>query len=91
MLTNEIFQIFVYPTLVLFASSGITWIFARRKNNSEITGIDIDNAKEVIKLYKDFGHEMKLDAEKTRGILKEIQEINEKFQSRCIQPDKCKD
>ncbi len=90
-MTNEFFTTFVYPTLVLFASSGITWVFARRKNNSEITGIDIDNAKEIIKMYKEFSSEMKLDAEKTRTILKESQEIIEKFNQRCIQPEICKD
>src|SRR5690554_7760260 len=47
--------------------------------------IDIDNAKEVIKMYKDFSSEMKMDAEKTRGILKESQKILENYKQKCIQ------
>lgn len=85
------FSVFLYPALMVFVSAFVGWIFARRKNNSEITGIDIDNAKEVIKMYKDFSSEMKMDAEKTRSILKEPQKIIENYKQKCIQPEICKE
>ncbi|HLW38820.1 MAG TPA: hypothetical protein VKX31_00420 [Brumimicrobium sp.] len=88
---GPIFINFIYPTVTVFITAFVTWFFARRKNAAEVTGIDIDNAREIIKLYKEATFQLKDDAQAMRKLLEEHQKIINKYRTKCIQPDICKE
>lgn len=61
------------------ASSGITYIFTRRKNNAEARGNEIDNVERALKVYREMltDLETRLDrqAETIQKQEKEIEEL----------------
>jgi hypothetical protein len=43
---------FVYPVLTVFFTALITWIFSKRKQNSELKSLDIDNEIKSADFYR---------------------------------------
>lgn len=43
---------FIYPTLTALFAALITWLFSRKRQNSELKAIDIDNEVKSADFYK---------------------------------------
>ena len=44
---------FVYPTLTVFFTALITWLFSRRKSLAQARTAELDNAVMAVKYYRD--------------------------------------
>lgn len=66
------------------------WYFSRKKEKVEIQGTEIDNAKELIEIYRGLTLEFKAEFEKGQKILKQQQEIINHFEKQCSHLNKCK-
>ena len=49
---GEIYRLLIELAIV-FGSSAITWIFARRKNEEEVKAMKLDNTGQLIELYRE--------------------------------------
>lgn len=87
---GAIFTYLIYPAGTVFITAFVTWVFARRKNTAEVTGIDIENAKEIITMHKDMTLQFKEELDRSREIIERHQQIIHNYNIKCIQPKICK-
>lgn len=74
----------------VFSGGLATWLFSKRRQSSEITGIDIANAREILELQKDLTLQFKQQHEDSLALIKEQQIIINHYQEKCVQIKHCK-
>jgi predicted RNase H-like nuclease (RuvC/YqgF family) len=58
--------------------SFITWLVSRRKNNAEVNALELQNAQQVVKLWKDLYDELN---KKVIGLEEEIAKLREELEN----------
>lgn len=74
----------------VFSGGLATWLFSKRRQSSEITGIDIQNAKEILELQKELTLQFKQQHQESLELIKEQQQIINHYQEKCVQIKHCR-
>lgn len=86
-------QEFLIPMITgsvgVFAGSFSGWFFSRKKETAEITGTEIDNAKELVDMYRTLTNEIKVEFDKAKDLIRNQQETIQHFKTQCVQINKC--
>lgn len=82
----------VITAIITFVSSvltgGITFFFARRKNRAQAVAMELDNAKEVIGIWRELSKEQDKKIEELEGevkaLRKALDELGSKYREQCV-------
>lgn len=77
-------------TISGFTGAFSGWFFTRKKNTAETTGIEIENAKEIIAMQKEFNSQMKEQLNESQELISTQQRIIDHFTAKCSQIKICK-
>lgn len=66
------------------------WFFGRKRNNAEVTGIDINSAKEIVGMHRDLNMQLKTELNNSQQLIKEHQRIIQHFSDKCVQIKTCR-
>ena len=70
---SELYRITI-ELFVLLGTTSITWIFARRKTDEEVRGMQLENGAAAIEIYKKLADDLKKDHNEYRIALEEMSE-----------------
>lgn len=75
--------------LMTFIGGFSGWFFGRKKQQAETVGIDIQNANQIIEMYKGLTLQIKTEFDNAQQLIEQQQTLIEKFRTKCSQAGKC--